>query len=349
MSHPPESEVVAVVEGRAGRIRLNRPGALNALNLSMTLAITRALLAWRDDPAVKLVMIDHLGERGFCAGGDIRALAAAARGRDAIQAFFLHEYRLNDLIFSYPKPVVTFMDGVTMGGGAGLAMPSRFRVATEACLFAMPETAIGLFPDVGSAWFLPRLPGRVGYWLALTADRLGAADCLHTGVATHYMPAAGLEALKAELIGGADSPGVILARMAEDAGPAPIRANERDIDIAFEQQTVEAIIAALARRDWGRAQAQTLALRSPFSLKTTLKRLQVGETQRTFREVLETDYRCAVRMTGRRDFIEGVRALIVDKDNRPLWRPDSLAAVSDAEVSAIFARLPSSEEWTPLP
>jgi enoyl-CoA hydratase len=349
MSPSPEPEVIATVEGRTGRIRLNRPRSLNALSLAMTLAITRALLAWRDDPAVQVVMIDHVGERGFCAGGDIRALAMRSGGRDAVRGFFLHEYRLNHLIFTYPKPVVTFMDGVTMGGGAGLAMPSRFRVATETCVFAMPETAIGFFPDVGAGWFLPRLPGRAGFWLALTSARLGAADCLHLGVATHYLPAASLEALKAEIIAGPESPGVILARRAQDAGPAPIRPFERDIDQAFDQPSIEAIVAALPGREWGRAQAQAMAARSPFSLKVTLRRMQIGEAQASFAEVMATDYRCALRLAGRHDFIEGVRAVIVDKDNRPAWRPDALASVSDHEVASIFANLPSTEEWTALP
>ncbi|WP_091738761.1 enoyl-CoA hydratase/isomerase family protein [Phenylobacterium immobile] len=349
MSPSSEPEVIATVEGRAGRIRLNRPRALNALTLAMTLAITRALLAWRDDPAIQVVMIDHMGERGFCAGGDIRALALRSGGRDAVRAFFLHEYRLNHLIFTYPKPVVTFMDGVTMGGGAGLAMPSRFRVATEACLFAMPETAIGFFPDVGAGWFLPRLPGRTGYWLALTSARLGAADCLHLGIATHYMPATALDALKAAIIAGPESPGVILGRRAEDAGAAPIRPVERDIDRAFDQPTIEAILAALPAQKWGRAQAEAIAGRSPFSLKVTLRRMRIGEGQASFAEVMATDYRCALRLASRHDFAEGVRAVIVDKDNRPAWRPADLALVSDHEVASIFANLPSSEEWTALP
>lgn len=349
MSLVPDPEVVATVEGRAGRIRLNRPRALNALSLAMTLAITRALLAWRDDPQVQVVLIDHLGDRGFCAGGDIRALAMRSGGRDAVRAFFLHEYRLNHLIFTYPKPVVTFMDGVTMGGGAGLAMPSRFRVASEACLFAMPETAIGFFPDVGAGWFLPRLPGRAGFWLALTAARIGAADCLHLGIATHYTPAADLAALKADLATGSASPGMILARAAQDAGPAPIRPHEREIDRIFDLPSVEAIIAALPGRDWGRAQAEAMAGRSPFSLKVTLHRMRMGEGQATFADVMAADYRCALRMASRRDFAEGVRAVIVDKDNRPDWRPETLAGVSDHEVAAIFAKLPSAEEWTSLP
>ena len=195
------SAVLAEVANGVGRLTLNRPAALHALTTAMCAAMIEALLAWRGDPGVEAVLIDHAGERGFCAGGDIRMLAeSGAGGGKAARRFFFTEYQLNTLLFDYPKPVVAIMDGVTMGGGVGLAMPSRYRVATERTNFAMPETGIGLFPDVGAGWHLPRLPGQTGMWLALTGARLRGADCLALGIATQFVESAKAGALKEALI-----------------------------------------------------------------------------------------------------------------------------------------------------
>jgi len=199
-----------LVGGKGTRLRplsLNRPKALGDLTTGMVALMTNALLAWRDDPAVELVLLDHAGERGFCAGGDIRMLAESGAGDSkAAREFFFTEYRLNTLLFAYRKPVVVIMDGITMGGGVGLAMPCRYRVATEKTLFAMPETAIGLFPDVGGGWWLPRLPGESGLWLALTGARIKAADCLLLGIATDFVNSADVEAIKREILA---APGMI--------------------------------------------------------------------------------------------------------------------------------------------
>ncbi len=193
-----ETDVIVAVEGRVGRLTLNRPSALNALSLDMLKAMTRALVRWCDDPAVQAVLIDHAGDRGFCAGGDIREAAEGAKGDgQAARAFFHAEYQLNALLFAYPKAVMSIMDGVTMGGGVGIARPALYRIATERTLFAMPEAAIGLFPDVGAGWYLSRLPGCEGLWIALTGARLGPADCLLLGLATDYVPSARIPALKA--------------------------------------------------------------------------------------------------------------------------------------------------------
>ena len=198
-----EAEVITRLEGSVGRITLNRPRALHALNLSMCEAMTAALLAWRDDPAVMSVLVDHAGERGFCAGGNIRMIAeSGATDASEARAFFLAEYRLNHLMFEYPKPITAIVDGIVMGGGVGISEPADVRIATERTTYAMPETGIGLFPDVGGGWFLPRLPGETGTWLALTGARLKAADTVALGIHTHFVASGSLEALKADLLSG---------------------------------------------------------------------------------------------------------------------------------------------------
>ncbi len=331
-------------------LTLNRPAALNALTTTMCEDMTTALLAWRDDPAVAAVMIDHAGPRGFCAGGDIRMLAesGAADGAGA-RRFFHTEYRLNHLLSVYPKPVITVMDGVTMGGGVGLAMPSTYRVATERTRFAMPETGIGLFPDVGGGWFLPRLHGRTGLWVVLTGARLGPADCELLGIATDVVAAERLPELKAAI---ARDPAAIEALLTEyeiDPGPTTIGAHREDIDRLFAGDSVEAIAAALEADggDWARAQLDAMRPKSPLSSKVSFRQLAEGARLATFAEEMVVEYRLASRIVMTPNFHEGVRAVIVDKDNAPAWRPASLAEVSEAMLDGIFAPLP--DDWTPLP
>ena len=186
-------EVIIAADGPLGRVSLNRPAVLNALTTAMCEVMTAALQGWREEPGIEAVLIDHAEGRGFCAGADIRALARSGAGDGAAaRAFFHAEYRLNHLLFTYAKPTVAFMDGITMGGGVGLSQPCKYRIATENTRLAMPETAIGLFPDVGAGWYLSRLPGRVGQYLALTGARLDGAECLALGLATHYLPSEAL-------------------------------------------------------------------------------------------------------------------------------------------------------------
>jgi len=346
-----DSPVLISAEAGWGRITLNRPGALHALTLQMCRIMTEALLAWRTDPQIKAVLIDHSGPRGFCAGGDIRMLAESGAGDGAeARAFFFTEYRLNHLLFTYPKPVVTLMDGVTMGGGVGLAMPSRFRVATERTTFAMPETGIGLFPDVGGGWFLPRLPGKSGLWLALTGARIKGADCLALGLATHHVASAGLDALKAALLANPDGLETALAVAGTDPGPAPVAACRADMDRLFGGDSVEAILADLAgdSGDWATAQLQALAGKSPQTLKVAFRQLQLGAQAASFAENMAMEYRIGARVVQRHDFLEGVRAVIIDKDNSPAWNPARVEAVDEALIAGIFAPLPPEEEWTPL-
>jgi enoyl-CoA hydratase len=344
-------EVLCRVESGVGRITLNRPRALHALTLTMCEDMIDALSIWRHDEAVQCVLIDHSGERGFCAGGDIRMLAESGAGDGKAARLFFHtEYRLNHLLFTYAKPVIAVMDGVTMGGGVGLAMPSAVRIATERTTFAMPETGIGLFPDVGGGWFLPRLPGKAGLWLALTGARIKAADCCALGIATHFMPSDKVETFKAALLAHPGSIAAAMAAFVEDPGHARIAAHRADIDRLFGEGDVEAIIANLEVEpgDWAAEQLATLKTKSPQTLKVAFRQLKTGAALDDFAANMAMEYRVGARVVQRHDFLEGVRAVIIDKDNAPQWNPPTVEAVTAAMLDDIFAPLPAEEEWTPL-
>lgn len=348
----PDSEVLTRVESGVGRITLNRPKALHALNRDMCEAMTAALLAWRGDETVKSVLIDHSGERGFCAGGDIRMIAESGAGdASEAKAFFLSEYRLNHLMFEYPKPITAIVDGIVMGGGVGISEPAEVRIATERTTYAMPETGIGLFPDVGGGWFLPRLPGQAGVWLALTGARLKAADTVFLGIHSHYLPTDALEAFKAILAADPAHPADVADGLEADPGEAPIEAHLEAIDRLFAFDTVEEIFAALAAdgSEWALAQLAILKTKSPQSMKVTLRQLRTGATLASFADNMAMEYRLGGRVVRSHDFQEGVRAVIVDKDNTPNWSPAELAGVTDAMVDALFAPLPADREWSPLP
>ena len=348
---PIDPPVLARVEGAVGRLTLNRPRALHALTTDMCLLMTDALLAWRDDPAVALVMVDHAGERGFCAGGDIRMLAESGAGDGAAaREFFAVEYRLNTLLHAYPKPTMAIMDGVTMGGGVGISRPCRYRVATERTVFAMPETGIGLFPDVGGGWWLPRMPGAVGLWLALTGARLKAADCLLTAVATDYVESVGVEALKAAVLAGPAAVETILTEQGADPGPPPLAQIQDELDRLFGRDSLVAIMDALGADDgeWARAQGHGLSTKSPHSMAVAFRQLREGAGMPDFAAEMAQEFRIGARVVQSPDFLEGVRALIVDKDNAPRWSPATVEAVTPAMLDAVFAALPPGEEWTPL-
>ena len=346
-----EAEVITRIEGGVGRITLNRPGALHALTTNMCRLMTEALLAWRADDAVEAVLIDHAGERGFCAGGDIRMLAESGQGDgSAAREFFFIEYRLNDLLFNYPKPVVAVMDGVTMGGGVGLSMPAKYRIATERTTFAMPETGIGLFPDVGGGWFLPKLRDHAGLWLALTGARIKAADCFALEIATHVVASASIADLKAAIIADPRHIPTALAPFETDPGSPPVAAHLAEIDRLFSAPTVEAIVAGLEAdgSEWAKAQLATMATKSPQTMKVAFRQLKLGGRAKLFADNMAMEYRIGARVVHKHDFIEGVRAVIVDKDNAPKWNPPTLEGVSEADLDPIFAPLPADQEWTPL-
>jgi len=346
-----EPEVLVSIDGAVGRLTLNRPKALGALTLNMCRLMTDALLAWRHDDAVKAVMIDHAGERGFCAGGDIRFLADSAKvGGAGAREFFFTEYRLNHLLFVYEKPVIAIMDGVTMGGGVGISMPARYRVATERITFAMPETGIGLFPDVGGGWFLPRLHGATGTWLALTGARMKSAGCQILGIATDVVPSARVADLKAAIVADPDAIETLLAERESDPGHSAMIDHHDEIDRLFAGDTLEEIVDALNTdgSEWALAQAATLKTKSPLSMKVSLRQLRAGAKLTDFADDMVMEMRIGARMVMSHDFTEGVRAVIVDKDNAPRWEPETLEGVTDAMLDDVFAPLPADQEWTPL-
>ena len=343
-------DLLTETAGAVGRLRLNRPKALNALNLAMCEGMLAALEAWRTDPAVAAILLDHHEGRGFCAGGDIRMLSdSGATDGAAARAFFHTEYRLNHKLFTYAKPTVAFMDGVTMGGGVGIALPCRWRVATENTRFAMPETGIGLFPDVGGGWFLPRLPGRIGQFLALTGHRLDGAEAHALGLATHYLPAAAVAAAKAAIIADPQGIDTALDRLAIAPPAARLLAHRAAIDRLFASDTLEEVFAALEADDGDFAQAQLAVLRtkSPQAMKVSLRLLYDGGLMHSFADEMVQEYAVACRVVQRHDFLEGVRAVIVDKDNAPRWQPATPDAVTDHVIDQIFAPLPQAEAWTP--
>ncbi len=337
-------------EGGLGRIRLNRPEAIHALNLGMVRAVNAALAAWRDDPSIVAIAIDHAEGRGFCAGGDIRMLSQSgtADGAEA-RAFFRDEYRMNAALFGYAKPSVAFMDGITMGGGVGISQPCRFRIATENTRFAMPESGIGLFPDVGGGWYLSRLPGRMGQHLALTGARIDGADCAALGLATHYISSERLETVKGEIAENPARIDAILDASAETPPPSAYLAHRAEIDRLFAPDRLEDIIAALAAdpSDWAQAQLAILRTKSPTTCKVALRQLREARAMPSFADEMAQEYAIACRVVTGADFAEGVRAVIVDKDNAPRWNPATPEGVTDAIIDAIFAPLAPDKAWTP--
>ncbi|MEJ6009295.1 enoyl-CoA hydratase/isomerase family protein [Novosphingobium aquae] len=344
-------ELIVRREGVAGYLTLNRPKAIHALTQGMDHAMTEALLAWRGDDAVHAVIIDHSEGRGFCSGGDINLLRNSALNDGGVSGlqFFYEEYQLNHLLMTYLKPVIAFMDGITMGGGVGISQPARFRVATENTRFAMPETGIGLFPDVGGGWHLSRLPGRMGQFLALTGTRLDGAECLWTGLATHYLPSDALAEAKARIEQGHE-PGQVLAALSVTPPPARIEAHAAQIARHFASDRYEDILASLAAddSDWALKELATLRTKSPQTCKVALRQLHDSLECADFAENMAMEYRIAARVLTRPDFAEGVRALIVEKTNDPKWDPATPEEVSNDLIASIFAPLPADQEWKPL-
>ncbi|MGI4731644.1 MAG: enoyl-CoA hydratase/isomerase family protein [Janthinobacterium lividum] len=351
-------DVLVFVEGHVGRLRLNRPGQLHALDHPMSSAMLAALDAWRTDSAVAAVMIDHApspdgdakASRGFCAGGDIRMLAESGAGDgSAARSFFATEYRLNHRLFTCAKPTVAFMDGVTMGGGVGIALPCRYRVATPNTRLAMPETAIGLFPDVGGGWYLSRLSDRTGQYLALTGARLDGAECVALGLATHYLPAEGLDEAKRRIAADPQAIEAVLDEFAAAPPEAKLVDSREAIARLFASDELEEVVAALEADpgDFAQRTLATLRTRSPLSMKVSLKLLLDGHAMPTFEDEMRQEYAVATRMVQRPDFAEGVRAVIVDKDNAPRWDPATPEAVSDHQIDRIFAPLDEAEAWNP--
>ncbi len=349
-------DVLIRKNGPIGHITLNRPKALHSLTLEMCHAMSSALDEWAGDNAIEAIILDHVeGSRGFCAGGDINLLRDSALNDGGVSGrrFFHDEYQLNHQMFAYPKPIVAFMDGITMGGGVGISQPAKFRVATENTRFAMPETGIGLFPDVGGGWYLSRLGGRLGQFLALTGARLDGSECLWTGLATHYVPSEMLEDIKARIV---ERPGRISGILSEPVGTPPdarIEANALKIAKHFASDRYEDILESLEAAieegdDWAQKERDTLGTKSPQTCKVALRQLAKSAQLADFADNMRMEYRIASRVLTRPDFAEGVRAVIVDKTGDPKWDPATPPEVSVELIDSIFAPLPADEEWKPL-
>ena len=345
------SDILFERRGAAGIVTLNRPKALNAFSHAMVLAMHAQLNDWANDPAITRVVVAAVGERAFSAGGDIRALTdlgRAGRHDEALQ-FWRDEYPLNAAIKNYRKPYVSLIDGIVMGGGVGVSVHGSHRVAGDRFSFAMPEVSIGFFPDVGGTWFLPRTPGELGAYCALTGERFSASDALAAGVVTHRIPSARFSALL-EGLAGTVSVDAVLSAFSEPAGEGPIMAKRATIDRLFAGHRVEDIIAALeheaasssADAEWAGKTAATIAVKSPLSLKLALAQVRRGKNW-DFETCMRAEFRIVSRVIHGHDFYEGVRAVIVDKDNKPRWQPATLDAVSAAEVDRHFAALGDDE------
>lgn len=339
-------EVLFEQRGRAGLITLNRPKALNALTLGMVDAMDAQLRAWRRDAGVDLVVVRGAGERAFCAGGDIRALYDSGRaGTPYVIDFYQREYRLNRLIKRYPKPYIALINGIVMGGGVGVSIHGAARVCGEGTMFAMPETGIGLFPDVGGTHFLPRCPGKTGLYLALTGARLDVTDAAYVGVASHVVPVAHHESLVAALCeDGLPVERVLSHHAVKSETKSKIEGLLPLIDRHFGAGPVEEIIASLKGGNsmFAEQTLKTLAAKSPTSLRVTFRQIHEGATL-GFEECMKLEFRLTNRFMRGHDFYEGVRAVIIEKDNAPKWQPADLAGVSDSDVANYFAPLGEAE------
>ena len=351
----PPNEILLERRGGLGLITLNRPKALNTLSLAMYRVFDPRLVEWGRDPAIHALIVRGAGDKAFCAGGDVRAIYDARfdpKGPGDYKAdFFREEYCLIQRVHRFPKPYIALVDGITMGGGCGVSINGSHRVATERTVFAMPEVFIGLFPDVGASRFLNLCPGRVGRYLALTGTRVRAADALYCGFATHYVPhdrlaevTAALAALDWKKGGEASQVDAILGRFAADPGRPTLAALRPAIDRCFAGNSVEEIGEALRREEgaWAKEALGAIERASPISLKITFRQMELGVGM-DIEAALAMEYRMTQHVMAAHDFFEGIRALLVDKDQKPRWQHASLAAVSEEEVESYFASLGDRE------
>ncbi|NXK44879.1 HIBCH protein, partial [Chauna torquata] len=338
------AEVLLEKKGGAGIITLNRPKALNALNLSMIQQIYPQIKTWEQDPETFLIIIKGTGGKAFCAGGDIRAITDAGKVGDRLaQDFFREEYILNNAIGTCKKPYVALIDGITMGGGVGLSVHGHFRVATEKTLFAMPETAIGLFPDVGGGYFLPRLSGKIGYYLALTGFRLKGRDVLKAGIATHFVESEKLPDLEKDLIALKSASKENIADLLNSYHVEAVNSLFFSFSL-FSANSMEEIVKKLKQdgSPFAIKQLETINKMSPTSLKMTLRQLREGASM-SLQDVLTMEYRLSQACMRGHDFYEGVRAVLIDKDQSPRWKPAALEEVSDEFVDNCFKPLGNND------
>ena len=346
-----DNDILFERRGAAGIVTLNRPKALNAVTHGMALALRAQLDRWANDDAVTRIVVTAAGDRAFSAGGDIRVLYDLGKSgqHDAALQFWRDEYPLNAAIKNYRKPYVALIDGIAMGGGVGVSVHGSHRVAGDRFSFAMPEVGIGFFPDVGATWFLPRMPGELGAYCALTGERFGIGDAITGGIATHRVPSARFGALIDGLTGTV-SVDAVLAAFSEPPGEGPVAQRKGTIDRLFAGDMVENILAALDREavsgsgdaEWARKTAATIRTKSPLSLKLALAQVRRGKDW-DFETCMRMEFRIVSRVIHGHDFYEGVRAVIIDKDNQPRWQPATLADVGEADVECHFAPLGPDE------
>ena len=353
-----DGDIVFSNDGGFARVTLNRPKALNALTQPMAVALDTQLKAWQADDSVHAVAIKGAARKDgrvpFCSGGDIRFLHQQQNDpeRQFAITFYEQEYRLNTLVFRFPKPYVALIDGVVMGGGVGISFHGSHRVMSEHALFAMPETGIGLFPDVGATYFLPRCPGRMGLYMGLSGARIGVADALYLGLATHHVPSARMAAFEsalaaADLSGAAGSAiETVLTEFSADSGDAALAARQEEVDRCFAGDSVAAILANLAEEgtEWAEETRATLLKKSPTSLKITYRQL-TQYSDLDFEAAMKIEYRMAIRCNFSHEFYEGIRAQIIDKDRQPKWRPATLEDVGADLVESYF-QAPASGDMT---
>ncbi|TPE61843.1 enoyl-CoA hydratase/isomerase family protein [Sandaracinobacter neustonicus] len=324
-------DILFAKQGRIGLITLNRPQALNALTRAMCVALHRQLMDWAIDDDVQAVVIEGAGGKAFCAGGDVVAMHRDGQaGSPDFEGFFHDEYRMNQAIAHYPKPYIALIDGISMGGGVGISVHAPYRVATEKTLFAMPETGIGLIPDVGGTHALPRFPGEFGTWAGLTGARVKGGDCVAIGYCTHYTPSAEISVLKERLAISHEPFADVLGTFHTDPGHLTLPALRDGIDYLFSQNQVEDILSLLDEGDdWAMEQAAIIRRMSPTSLKLTLYGLRAGEGA-SIEQALKLEYRMVNAIKQGYDFYEGVRAQLIDKDRSPKWSP---ARLEDVDIA----------------
>lgn len=338
-------EKIDGVEGQLGVITLNRPHALNALNHTMFIALRENLQAWSQDETIKAVVIQAVEGRAFCAGGDIKSVYERRKINDnKVLDLFGEEYRMNQCIYHFPKPYIALMDGITMGGGVGISIHGSHRVATERYLFAMPETRIGFYPDVGASYFLPRLPHKIGFYLGLTGARLNYADCYELGMIDHIVKAESFSDIRNDLINTplekhADATvSDILNQYSVAVEKSSIMDHINEIDLCFAKKNMEDIMQALEHYPsaWCEEVMNALIQASPTSLKVTLRQLQEG-AKLVFDDCMKQEYRMTAHFLHGHDFYEGIRAVLIDKDNKPHWKPATLEEVKASDVDQYFS------------
>jgi len=345
-----DREVLFENRGHIGLITLNRPQALNSLTHGMCVAIKKQLDSWANLTSVRAVVVVGAGDKAFCAGGDVVQVSKSVKaGTREWRDFFHDEYLMNIAIAEFPKPYISLVDGIAMGGGVGVSIPGDFWIATEKTMFAMPETGLGLIPDVGGGWFLPRLPGETGMFLALTGARIKAPDLYALGIASHVVASDQIEAViealaAADICDKADA-GDILDKFHCDPEPAPMSPHFDDIDDHFDTESIEALLESLAndQSGWAQTQLKFLGKKSPTSMKVTHEQLRRGRALDDFRENMRMEFRIVSHTMRGGDFHEGVRAILIDKDNAPVWNPARLEDVSTADVESHFADLGKDE------